>query len=69
MTIRRLVEMIVAEENPNLAIEHDLTKPTIKTSLSLDCSRAKDELGWRPRMSLVEGINETLLWWHSHIET
>jgi len=67
VTIRRLVEMIVAAENPDLAIEHDLTKPTIKTSLFLDCSRAQDELGWRPRMSLVEGIGQTLRWWHAHI--
>ncbi len=69
ITIRRLVEMIIAAENPNLAIEHDLTKPTIKTSLFLDCSRARDELAWRPRVSLAEGIGETLIWWHAHIGT
>ncbi len=69
VTIRRLVEMIVAAENPGLAIEHDLSKPTIKTSLSLDCTKASDELGWRPQISLAEGIGETLRWWHAHIGT
>jgi len=69
VTIRHLVEMIVAAENPDLVLEHDLSKPTIKTSLSLNCSKAKDELAWQPCVSLQEGIEKTLRWWHAHIGT
>jgi GDP-L-fucose synthase len=67
VAIRRLVEMIVEAENPSLAIEHDLSKPTIKTSLFLDCSLALEELGWKPSVSLSEGIARTLRWWHDNI--
>lgn len=62
VSIRALVEAIVAQSGKNLRIEHDLSKPTISTSISLDCSRAQKDLGWRPRVPLAEGISRTLDW-------
>jgi nucleoside-diphosphate-sugar epimerase len=53
-----------------LNIEHDLAQPTIKTSLFLDCSHAKNELGWKPQTTLEQGIKNTLLWWtENHAKT
>ena len=63
VAVRELVAAIVAASGRPLRIEHDLAKPTIKTSVSLDCSRAGAELEWRPRMSLDEGIRHTLDWY------
>ena len=44
-----------------------LSQPSIKTSLFLDCSRAKQELGWEPMTSLDLGIDKTLAWWRGHV--
>lgn len=43
-----------------LAIEHDLSQPTIKTSLCLDCGKAERTFGWTPDVALVDGIRRTL---------
>lgn len=45
-----------------LAIEHDLSQPTIKTSLCLDCGKAERTFGWTPDVALVDGIRQTLAW-------
>lgn len=68
ISIKELVHKIVAASGKKLAIEHDLSAPTIKTSLFLDCSRAKDELGWQPKISLDAGIARTVGWWRDHID-
>ena len=61
--IKDLVRTIVAASGRSLAIEHDLTKPSIETSVHLDCHKAERELGWRPQTSLSEGIRKTIAWW------
>lgn len=65
--IKNLVEKIVQASGKQLAIEHDLSQPTIKTSLYLDCGLAKSELGWAPKVSLDDGIKRTLAWWTENI--
>jgi GDP-L-fucose synthase len=67
ITIKNLVNTIVNLSGKNLQIEHDLTQPTIKTSLYLDCTLAKTELGWAPKTSLENGIKQTLAWWTENI--
>lgn len=67
IAIKDLVQKIIHHSGKNLAIEHDLAKPTIKTSLSLDCSLAKDELGWQAQINLDEGIKQTLAWWQENV--
>ena len=67
VTIKSLVNQIVAQSGKPLSIEHDLSQPTIKTSLFLDCDLAKTELGWEPKVSLEEGIEKTLAWWQANI--
>jgi nucleoside-diphosphate-sugar epimerase len=67
VSIKELVAKIVAASGRGLRVEHDLSKPTIKTSLSLDCAKAARELDWRPRTSLDEGIRHTIDWWQAHV--
>lgn len=64
--IKDLVRRIIDASGRDLIINHDLTKPTIPTSLFLDCAKAKRELGWEPRTSLDEGIRKTIDWWRDH---
>jgi nucleoside-diphosphate-sugar epimerase len=63
-----VVKKIIAASGKELKIEHDLTAPTIKTSLCLDCSLAEKELGWKPKVSLGDGIQRTLAWWQENID-
>ena len=40
----------------------DVTKPTGVVSRALDVSRARRLLGWKPRVSLEEGLKRTIEW-------
>lgn len=68
ISIKNLVNEIVKASGKNLKIEHDLSQPTIKTSLYLDNSIAEKELGWKPIMSLEDGIKHTIKWWRDNID-
>ncbi|OGT47430.1 MAG: hypothetical protein A3E83_01645 [Gammaproteobacteria bacterium RIFCSPHIGHO2_12_FULL_41_20] len=65
--IKDLVTKIASHSGKTLKIEHDLSQPTIKTSLFLDCSLAKQELGWDVTVDLDRGIKKTLAWWQEHV--
>jgi GDP-L-fucose synthase len=67
ISIKDLVSKIIFFSGKDLLIEHDLTQPTIKTSLSLDCKKSESELGWKPRVSIDEGIKKTIDWWRNNI--
>lgn len=61
--IKDLVTKIIEHSGRNVTIEHDLTKPTVPTSLHLDCSYAKKLLGWKPKHTLDDGIKKTIKWY------
>ncbi|HVA14967.1 MAG TPA: NAD-dependent epimerase/dehydratase family protein [Stellaceae bacterium] len=61
--VKDIVTKIVAASGKRLAVRHDLSKPTINTSLCLNSAKAARELGWQPRVSLDDGIALTLAWW------
>ena len=65
--IRQLVEIVVRLSGKTLKIEHDLSQPSIKTSLFLDCSKAKEMLGWKPYIDLEEGVQKTFYWYRENI--
>ena len=67
VSIKDLVHRIVAASGRALRIEHDLSQPTIRTSLSVDCGKARDELGWQPRVGLDDGIARTIAWWRANL--
>jgi len=62
-TIKNLVEKIIKASGRELNIEFDLSKPTIKTTVCLNCKKAEQELGWKPLVSLEEGINKVIKWY------
>ncbi|MBY0282010.1 MAG: NAD-dependent epimerase/dehydratase family protein [Alphaproteobacteria bacterium] len=68
ITIKDLVQKIIDYSGKNLKIKHDLSKPTIKTSLFLNCEKASQELDWAPQIGLDEGIKKTLQWWKENIK-
>ena len=66
-SVKSVVERIIEVSGRTVVIKHDLAKPSIKTSLSLDCSLAKKELGWSPKISLDQGIKLTIDWWLDNV--
>lgn len=62
-SINDLVARIIELSGKKLEIKHDLSAPTIPTSLSLNCEKARLELGWNPKITLPEGITRTIDWW------
>ena len=63
VSVNKLVENIAAAaDRPDITIRHDPSKPTIKTKLCLDASKAQRELGWTSEIALDEGIRRTLAW-------
>lgn len=66
-SVINIVKKIIAISKKDLKIEHDLSMPSIKTSLFLDCSLAKKELGWEPKVNLDQGIEQTINWWKKNI--
>lgn len=67
ISVKDLVAKIIASSGKNLKIEHDLTKPSIKTKLFLDTAKAKSSLGWSPEVSLDEGIRKTIDWYRMNM--
>mgnify|MGYP001361831560 FL=1 len=67
VAIKDLVAKIVRASDKELRIEHDLAKPTINTSLSIDSSLAEKKIGWTPKVGLDEGIAKTIIWWQENM--
>lgn len=67
ISIKDLSRKIIACSDRDIKIEYDLSKPTIKTKLCLDITKAKNILGWSPRVSLDEGIRRTMDWHRKNI--
>jgi GDP-L-fucose synthase len=63
IAISDLVRKIIECSGKKLEIKYDLSKPSIKTKVSLDIARAKSSLGWSPKFSLDEGIKKTMEWY------
>lgn len=67
VSVKDVVAKIIAASGKHLVVRHDLSKPTIKTSLCLDSAKAAQELGWTPRTTLDDGIRLTLDWWRQNV--
>jgi len=68
IAVRDLVRKMITLSGKELSLQHDTSKPTIKTSLFLDISRARERYGWEPKISLDEGIRKTMAWYRDHID-
>ena len=68
ISIKSLVSMIIKASGKEIKINHDLSKPSIKTNFCLDSGLAKKELDWTPKVKLLEGISKTITWWSDNID-
>ncbi|MBI2056336.1 MAG: NAD-dependent epimerase/dehydratase family protein [Candidatus Sungbacteria bacterium] len=67
IAIRDLVAKVIKYSGKKLDIVYDTTKPTIKTKLCLDSTKAMEIFGWTPETSLDEGIKKTIAWYRKNV--
>lgn len=65
ISVNNLVRKIISLSGKSISLRYDSSKPTIKSGICLDTSKAKKDLGWFPRVSLDEGIKKTIEWYKS----
>jgi GDP-L-fucose synthase len=63
VVMRDLAEMISCECEYHGTISWDASKPDGQPRRAVDATRAREILGWTPRVSLRDGIAETVAWW------
>jgi nucleoside-diphosphate-sugar epimerase len=66
ISIKDLVDKIIKQGIIPLKARNDLSKPSIATSICLDCSKAEKILGWKPKYTLDEGIVKTVEWYKKY---
>ena len=65
VTINELTQLVaLAVDRPNAEVVHDRPRPGDVARLVADVSRAKSMLGYQPRVTLSEGLQRLLQWYH-----
>jgi len=62
ISIREIAEILVEISGKDITIDYDRTKPEGDRGRCADYSKAKRILGWEPRISLRDGLEETYRW-------
>jgi UDP-glucose 4-epimerase len=68
VSINELAKKIIDISGKDLEIEHDLSKPTGTDKYAIDDTKMKDELDWKPSVSLEEGLREVYEWAEAELE-
>lgn len=63
VSIADLVRQIIDISGKDLNIRFDTTKPTIPTTLCLNCEKAANLFDWHVKTKLNDGISKTLAWY------
>lgn len=66
-SIKQILTMLMEiEKCPELVIEYDFSKPSMIPIRLIDISKAEQKLGFRPKISIVEGIIKTIEWYKAN---
>jgi nucleoside-diphosphate-sugar epimerase len=64
--VRRTLELMGNPVKPLLGALP--MRPDEIMEMSADVSAAREQLGWQPQTSLVDGLRKTIAWWRLHRE-
>lgn len=67
-SIKEIAETIVKISGKDIDIFYDTSKPEGDKARSADYSKAKEILGWYPKVNLTDGINKQYTWIKEQIE-
>ena len=67
-SVETVVKTLATTWGPEASWRRDASRvqPHEATHLKLDCSKAKAELGWRPRWNLAAALQATVRWYKAH---
>ena len=69
-SVRQILETILRVDGFSDAdVRFDPTKPSTIAIRLVDISRARNELGFKPRVNLQEGLSRTISWYRKHRTT
>ena len=63
VSITTLAEKIIEASGKQITVQYDLTKQNMATDMMLDIAKAEKLIGWKPGISLEEGLRRTLDWY------
>lgn len=66
-SIKEIAEKIVNISGKDIKIKYDLSKPEGDKARAADYSKAKNILGWEPKVTLDDGLSEMYKWIESKI--
>jgi GDP-D-mannose 3',5'-epimerase len=61
-TIEEIADKVIEIAGKRIVKEHDLSKPVGDMGRAADCTLAEMLLGWKPRVTLEEGLRKTYDW-------
>lgn len=67
-SIREIAEAIIKISGKDIIPYYDISKPEGDKARSADWSKAKEVLGWEPKVTLEEGLREQYAWIANDIE-
>ncbi len=67
-TIRELAELVVRVSGKDIEIQYDVSKPEGDKGRRANSSKAEKVLGWKPRVSMEDGLRATYSWIKRRLE-
>jgi GDP-D-mannose 3',5'-epimerase len=67
-TIRELAELVVRISGKDIEIRYDVSKPEGDKGRRANSSKAEKVLGWKPHVSMEDGLRATYSWIKRRIE-
>lgn len=67
-SIKEIAEIVVKISNKNINIIYDKSKPEGDKARCADYTKAKEILGWEPKVSLEDGLKQSYTWIKKQIE-
>lgn len=67
ITIAELVQRMIRISGRDLEIVYNPEGPTIGTKTSINSSKAREKFNWQPKVSLDDGIAQTIDWYRKNL--
>lgn len=67
VTIDELAQIVIGISGKEISIKHDLSKPQGVRGRNASLELVEQVLGWRPKISLEEGLERTYKWAEKHL--
>jgi GDP-D-mannose 3', 5'-epimerase len=68
-SIREIAEIIIKISGKAIRAQYDLMKPEGDKGRCGNCTKAENLLGWKPKISLQEGLSKVYEWIYSRMQT